>query len=899
MPRLRSAWTRRTTWPAPPPPRAAIVCVLVALAGALASPGAAAARDARSRAEPSRPSAPSAADASPSHSGGEPAPSAAEPGSAVRAVAPAAIETVVPAEPRDEPAAAAYRVLDRHCARCHQSGRLAGRALPEGGIAEILDLDAVARRADLVRPGEPDASPLFQVMAARQMPPELRRPSAPASEAKASPANDPGTARLIPAQNASGPIAAAFAGPDAADLAAVRRWIRTLPPAAGCGERAFLGRAEIMAEVARRLGAEAATGDLRFVSLASLVNRCASADQLAAARDGVSRLLNSLSWSKHVAPVEPVRGDLGLLTFRLSDLGWTSEHWELLVDRLPAGARWELDRAPHADPVAVASAGPAAQVADPVAPADPRAATPAGGDDGGGAATRVPVVPADWLAATAFDPALYARLLGLPATVDDLGGLLHVPLDDMRESRTMRRAVVSRSGETGAPRAIEHFAGRHGSFWLAHEFPLATEPLDLLDHPLQPWSVAAEPAAAAAAGAPAAEADQPEASIGTRALFTLPNGLPGFAAFDADGRLLTRSPGASPAAAAAETDGDGAPAAAVQPAGLACLACHSVGPHPFADELAAHLARPNYGGSALARTIATPTLLQDGEAARLVDDDRRALAASAYGSAHAPGKRLDGVDPVAALAARWQRDLDLAAAASDAGLAADALLAASRRLAGFEAIGSKLGFGRVTRSEFDRLGAALAGASGAPASSAPAVPGARAKLTLELWPTAPRYAKGDTVQVVARASAACHLTLVNVDRQGQATVLFPNEFDRDNRVHPGQEITIPGQDANYRFRLDGAGAETFVAICEAGEPVPAGMRPDFTRQNFTPLGDWEEFIAAAHAAARQPRVPLANGDDPDARLRRQRRGAAQAPRRPAPDGAPEQARAAIRIDAGG
>ena len=104
-----------------------------------------------------------------------------------------------------------------------------------------------------------------------------------------------------------------------------------------------------------------------------------------------------------------------------------------------------------------------------------------------------------------------------------------------------------------------------------------------------------------------------------------------------------------------------------------------------------------------------------------------------------------------------------------------------------------------------------------------------------------------------------------------------------------------------RALLDGAvppGAEIvkrspvrIAAICEEGEPVPAGMTPDLTRMNFTALGDWEEYLDQSVKAASQPRVPITNGDDIDNRRRRGQKN----DRRPPPRTAPAQSRAAITI----
>lgn len=816
--------------------------------------------------------------------------------------------------PNEPVAAAAYAVFERHCARCHDAGRLAPETLASGDIANILSLDALARMPEFVKPGEPDASLLFQVMAARQMPPELRHSTLSAADAHSSqatavngstshhvsPRNGGEHSEAVPAassQTADPQVAAARPeGPSAAELMAVRKWIQSLPRGASCG-REWIGADKVMADVGRwldKVGTDAAA-DVRFVSLANLANRCANEAELAAARDGVARLLNSLSWSKSTATVETVGDDLVLLAFRLSELGWTREHWEMLVARLPATARLQ-------SLVGTARKGDAP------------------GEEDRAPATRHYVVPADWLAVTARDPDVYARLLGLPGTIDELGALLHVSLDDKRESRDMRRAAVSHSAETGAPRVIEHYAGRHGSLWIGYDFPPDTAPLDLLDHPLQPWTVATaetggrSQVAGADAGAgtgtggeAAADADQPETSTGSSIIFTLPNGLPGFAAFDSEGRIRpTASPrrgalnSAESAGATPAAHEDAAPA--VSPGGPRCMACHAQGALLFQDELAAHVEGASYGGSDIEHDIAKPTLFTPGEAQKRVGEDRRALSASPFGSASNATPRLDGRDAVEALAVRWWSDVDLRGAAAELGIEPGKL---SLRLDALpdnlRALGLRLRQSRISRTELERLAAAVSPPGDVSDSGEVRLPddAGAGGLELALWATEKSYVTGEAVQLKARASAPCHLTIVNIDRRGEATVLFPNEFDRDNLLRPGQEISVPAKDASYRFRVRVPGEETFVAICEVGEPVPAGMRPDFTKQNFTPLGPWEEFVGAAQSAARQPRVPLDNGADPDARFRRSRRGSAQVAPRPAPDGAPEQVRAAIRLVIGG
>ena len=136
-----------------------------------------------------------------------------------------------------------------------------------------------------------------------------------------------------------------------------------------------------------------------------------------------------------------------------------------------------------------------------------------------------------------------------------------------------------------------------------------------------------------------------------------------------------------------------------------------------------------------------------------------------------------------------------------------------------------------------------------------------------MWPDQISYRSGQPLVLTVRADRPCHLTVINIDNERRATVLFPNEFNRNNLLKADVEMRIPPSDAPYKLLLKQPGAETFVAICEDGEPVPAGIKPDLIHQNFTDLGDWEKFLDASLKAADEPRIPLDNGDDVDRRRR--------------------------------
>jgi hypothetical protein len=118
-----------------------------------------------------------------------------------------------------------------------------------------------------------------------------------------------------------------------------------------------------------------------------------------------------------------------------------------------------------------------------------------------------------------------------------------------------------------------------------------------------------------------------------------------------------------------------------------------------------------------------------------------------------------------------------------------------------------------------------------------------ALIDLALWSDRETYAVGDIPSYHARSSEDCYLTLINVDPDRSAVVLFPNEFEPDNRLAAGRELKLPKPDSPYRFRLAKAGRETLIGICTQSPQPPPGINHDFGRLRFTMLGDWDKFLA--------------------------------------------------------
>ena len=357
------------------------------------------------------------------------APTAAPATSLTNAVdtAPATPPPLFPAPPATALAGKAYAVLDKHCARCHQSGKLkiARAALP---TSNILALDELSVEPALIRPGVPDASPLYTIMLRRHSPllgPEIWPPIG--EELTAS------------------------------DVQAVRDWIQDLPaltPGTCPGRPPITASASatsLKAAVAALSDEKAKT--TRFISLANLYNACATYPELNGYREAVTRVINSLSWKPEPVRLETTDPERTILQFDLSDAGWVDAHWEKLVQAYP-----------HSGSAALR---PSDEINKKIG-------------------STVPVVRGDWFAAAAMTPPLYHSLLGLPARFANLQRILNTDRDANIKSSVARRAAIAESTITRAGRIAERHPTKQGSLWLAYDFAGSEGRQNITSHPLGP-----------------------------------------------------------------------------------------------------------------------------------------------------------------------------------------------------------------------------------------------------------------------------------------------------------------------------------------------------------------------------------------------------------------------------
>src|SRR5919199_2735186 len=170
-----------------------------------------------------------------------------------RPVSPAqADEIPIPSDPA---AKAAFDVLEKHCSRCHQEGRLTKRQKPAKNFGNILRLDELAKTPHLILPGNPDGSLLFNQIAKREMPYDLYNE-----------------------------LDDSVPTPSAEEIQALRSWIEGLgtTAVASCQARKFVSDTDVVAQVAADLERlpDHRVKATRYLTLTHFFNACADDKEL-------------------------------------------------------------------------------------------------------------------------------------------------------------------------------------------------------------------------------------------------------------------------------------------------------------------------------------------------------------------------------------------------------------------------------------------------------------------------------------------------------------------------------------------------------------------------------------------------------------------------------------------
>jgi mono/diheme cytochrome c family protein len=335
------------------------------------------------------------------------------------------------------------QILTTNCHRCHgENGAV------EGGFNYLLDRDRLVARKKIV-PGQPEKSHLLQRIQDGEMPPEDEKPR-----------------------------------PTAEDIARLRRWIAAGAPAfaPSAASSSFITPAEVVRAIEADLlqHEERERRFFRYFTLTHLYNAGLSADEMQTYRNGLAKLINSLSWRKNIVVPVPVDPNRTILRINLRDYGWTEDLWDVLVAKYPYRADGDF------------------------------AALPLRGD---------------WFVATASRPPLYHELLQLPGNERELEKQVHIKVEDDIRNESVARAGFSDSGVSHNNRLIERHETPYGAYWKSYDFAENVGAQNLFDRPLGPGSD-----------------NRSFRHAGGEIIFNLPNALQGYMLVNGKGERIDKGP---------------------------------------------------------------------------------------------------------------------------------------------------------------------------------------------------------------------------------------------------------------------------------------------------------------------------------------------------------------------
>lgn len=675
--------------------------------------------------------------------------------------------------PADPVAKAAFDVLTKHCARCHQVGSL-NRQKPAKNFGNVLALDEIVSDPNLILPGNPDGSRLFIMIAKQEMPYDVF-------------------------QEFSGD-----AEPSKEEIAAVYDWIKSLDKTvvASCGDRQPLSTKAVVEAIAEDIDAQPdhRRKGARYITLTHLHNACTDEKDMARYRQGVVKLLNSLSQQSDVLRMRTVDEAKTIIAFNLDDLKWSEADWNKVIAEYPYAVKPDSTRY---DTVAQLTATPIAWVRG------------------------------DWFAYTVSRPPLYYDLLKLPADFAKLEKSLDVDVTENIEKFLAKRAGFQKSGVSKHNRLIERHPIRTGYFWTSYDFKGDKPEQSLFVRPTGPG------------GADGFKHD------GGESIFSLPNGFQAYYLNTEKGNRIDKGP--------TEIVLDDSQLDRAVTNGISCMGCHNQGIRRAVDDIRKHVLADRTFSKDI-RDKVEGLYPSTEEMNRILDQDYNRFRGAMERAGLDPDldSQKAGVESINFLSKHHEKSVDLRLAAAEYGITAEQL-AEGLAATGGEAFRTKrrLEQGILPRETFEARFltfvenvsddseidlTSVAGKKGEVAKVGGKTKEETHDFDLALTSDKSEYNVNELAVFTVRSKADCHLTLVNVDGNGQGTVIFPNEFQQNNLLPAGKELQFPGPTARFQFRLKDKGTETVIAVCNAGGKTADGIKHDFKTRAFTPLGNYSEFL---------------------------------------------------------
>ena len=485
----------------------------------------------------------------------------------------------------------AYAIFEQSCLICHG---------PDGAYKETLLIEhsALVKTDGSVVPGNPEASRLYKRMLGEG-------------------------GQLMP-----------LGGPPLPNpqIETVKNWILAGAPdwaASPITDRRFITPSEVLNTIETHLNTLPAfdRAFARYFTLTHLYNAGEAAEVLEAYRNGLSKLVNSLSWGSTVINPHPIDLEGTIFYIDLRNYEWDiNDGWTKIEGAYPYHISFD----------APTQTGLKAQLS--------RLQTEM--------RSNIPSVHIDWFLAQASLPPLYHDLLSLPSTDRELETRLGVDVDsNLRNAPGVRvwRAGFNNSGVSTNNRMVERHRSIHGAYWKSYDFAGSVGTQNIFNHPLN------------------------FTHDGGEVIFNLPNGLQGYYLVNAAGSRLDAAPiniVSNPAASDPTVRN-----------GLSCFGCHTEGMKIFEDQVRPVIestTNPAYDKEQALRLYVEQSRMD----AHLQADMNRYQAAL-----ETTGGAFGDIEPISRFHEAFQGDVDAAYAAAVVGLETEALLEEIRENVGLQNAG--------------------------------------------------------------------------------------------------------------------------------------------------------------------------------------------------------------------
>ena len=493
--------------------------------------------------------------------------------------------------PQQQIAQDAYAIFEQSCFICHG---------PAGSFKEtlLIDHNTLIQNGTVI-PGNPDASELYNRLLTTDI-------------AKRMPFNQ----SQLPAQA----------------IDTIRDWILVGAPdwtATSSTDGQFISPGEMLNTIETHLMSLAPfdRAFARYFTMTHLYNAGETAGVLEGYRNGLSKLVNSLSWGIEVINPQPIDPQQTIFYIDLRHYEWdVNDGWTQIEGVYPYHIAFDA-------PTETALREQLGRLQIEMS-------------------CDVPSIYIDWFLATASLPPLYHDLLSLPLTdreletqldVDVVRNLLNAP------GVRVRRAGINDSGVSNNNRVVERHTSRYGAYWKSYDFAGSVGTQNIFTHPLS------------------------FTHDGGEVIFNLPNGLQGYYLANASGLRLDEAPiniVSNPAASDPTVRN-----------GLSCMGCHTEGMKTFEDEVRPVIesnANPTYNKAQALRLY-----VEQSEMDALLGEDMERYKEALEKT----GGVFDGIEPISRFHEAFQGPVDVAHAAAAVGLEIETFLEKIRENVGLQNLG--------------------------------------------------------------------------------------------------------------------------------------------------------------------------------------------------------------------